>query len=66
MVMKTKSTRRLSEEEVREVRRWWIIREKVYFDYINTPNPDEMGRALGVSGTCVRLIGMGLSYKEVK
>ena len=58
--------RKLLEDEVRELRAWWRIREAAYLAYVTTPNPRQKGLEMGLSAGCVRKAAMGQTYKEIK
>lgn len=61
-----KNTRKLTDDEVRELRNWWTKREQVYHQYVMTPNPREMGIAYGISPDTARRVARGERYKEVQ
>ncbi len=62
----TWKNRKLSDDQVRQLRAWWVERERVYAAYLKIPNPREMGIAMGISQSSVVKAGMGYCYKEVK
>jgi len=58
--------RKLSDDQVRQLRIWWTEREAAYAAYLRVPNPREMGQAMGISSSCAIKTGMGHYYKEIK